>query len=85
MFLSLLLHKDKTYFVFFSSLVMKQRLTNRLFSNTTDHLSVRVSSLKSLFFQGMLSDNDNIIMPPKLFVVDVMFSFIIDTLGGDPE
>ena len=47
----LLLLKDKTYFVFFSSLVIKQRLTNRLFSNTTDHLSVRVSSLNSLFFQ----------------------------------
>src|SRR4029434_4948952 len=48
---TVLLHNDKTYFVFFSSLVMKQRLTNRLFSNTTDHLSVRISSLTSLFFQ----------------------------------
>ena len=50
-FLSLLLHKDKTYFVFFSNLAMKQSLTNKLFSNTTDHLSVSIGSLNSLFFQ----------------------------------
>ena len=48
---TVLLHKDKTYLVLFSSLVMKQRLTNRLFSNTTDHLTVSVSSLNSLVFQ----------------------------------
>src|SRR4029434_7835945 len=48
---TVLLHNDKTYFVFFSSFLMKQRLTNRLFSNTTDHLTVSVSSLNSLFFQ----------------------------------
>src|SRR4029434_8321150 len=48
---NVLLHNDNSYFVFFSSLEMKQRLTNRLFSNTTDHLSDSVSSLNSLFFQ----------------------------------
>ena len=46
---TVLLHEDKKYFVCF--FLMKQRLTNRLFSNTTDHLSDSVSSLNSLFFQ----------------------------------